>query len=160
MHILSPETDNCPSWISGRERMTLENISWSISTKECCRPRRGLNPRPPGLQSDGAPNWATEAGLTVLLLSPLSLTLVLLNWEHCLAFIMWICIKSLDQANWLADSQKWTWHLNLFSMAWVHGEIKKKHLSEYGKCPKISYTKVSDKMAYANSADPDPEGAV
>ena len=62
MHILSPETDNCPSWISGRERMTVENISWSISTKECCRPRRGLNPRPPGLQSDGASNWATEAG--------------------------------------------------------------------------------------------------
>ena len=23
MHILSPETDNCPSWISGRERMTV-----------------------------------------------------------------------------------------------------------------------------------------
>ena len=62
VHILSPETDNCPSWISGRERMTVENISWSISTKECCRPRRGLNPRPPGLQSDGASNWATEAG--------------------------------------------------------------------------------------------------
>ena len=62
VHILSPETDNCPSWISGRERMTVENISWSISTKECCRPRRGLNPRPPGLHSDGASNWATEAG--------------------------------------------------------------------------------------------------
>ena len=43
--------------------MTVENISWSISTKECCRPRRGLNPRPPGLQSDGASNWATEAGI-------------------------------------------------------------------------------------------------
>ena len=42
--------------------MTVENISWSISTKECCRPRRGLNPRPPGLQADGASNWATEAG--------------------------------------------------------------------------------------------------
>ena len=42
--------------------MTVENISWSISTKECCRPRRGLNPWPPGLQSDGASNWATEAG--------------------------------------------------------------------------------------------------
>ena len=27
VHILSPETDNCPSWISGREIMTLENIS-------------------------------------------------------------------------------------------------------------------------------------
>ena len=66
VHILSPETDNCPSWISGRERMTVENISWSISTKECCRPRRGLNPRPPGLQSDGASNWATEAGKSYL----------------------------------------------------------------------------------------------
>ena len=52
VHILSPETDNCPSWISGRERRTIENISWSISTKECCRPRWGLNLRPPGLQSD------------------------------------------------------------------------------------------------------------
>ena len=33
----------------------------------------------------------------------------------------------------------------------------------YGKCPKLSNTKVSDKMTYANSADPDqtaPEGAV
>ena len=27
VHTLSPETDNCPSWISGRERMTIENIS-------------------------------------------------------------------------------------------------------------------------------------
>ena len=32
--------------------MTIENISRSISTKECCRPLRGLNPRPPGRQSD------------------------------------------------------------------------------------------------------------
>ena len=32
----------------------------------------------------------------------------------------------------------------------------------YGKCPKISNTKMSDKMTYANSADPDQtaEGAV
>ena len=66
MHILSPETDNCPSWISGRESMTVENISWSISTKECCRPRRGLNPQPTGLQLDGASNWATKAGYILL----------------------------------------------------------------------------------------------
>ena len=35
--------------------------------------------------------------------------------------------------------------------------------NEYGKCPKISYTKVSDKMIYTNIADPDqiaPEGAI
>ena len=36
VHILSPETDNCPSWISKRERMIVENISRSISMKECC----------------------------------------------------------------------------------------------------------------------------
>ena len=41
MNILSPDTDNCPSWISEREEMTVENISWSISTKECCRPSGG-----------------------------------------------------------------------------------------------------------------------
>ena len=36
-------------------------------------------------------------------------------------------------------------------------------LSKYGKCPKISYTKVPDKVAHANSVDPDqtaPEGAI
>ena len=59
--------------------MTVENISWSISTKECCRPRRGLNPRPPGLQSDGASNWATEAGSSLdvvpdILSGPISYT--------------------------------------------------------------------------------------
>ena len=26
---------------------------------------------------------------------------------------------------------------------------------KYSKCPKISYTKVANKLAYANSADPD-----
>ena len=41
VHILSPETDNCPFWSSRRERMNIENISWSISMKECCRPGRG-----------------------------------------------------------------------------------------------------------------------
>ena len=33
MHILLPETDNCPSWISRREGMTIESISRSISKK-------------------------------------------------------------------------------------------------------------------------------
>ena len=39
VHILSSVTDNCPSWIRGREI-----ISWPISTKECCR-TWGSNPR-------------------------------------------------------------------------------------------------------------------
>ena len=41
VHTLSPETDNCPSWISWRKRMTIENISWTISMKEYCQPSRG-----------------------------------------------------------------------------------------------------------------------
>ena len=80
MHILSPETDNCPSWISGRERMTVWNISWSISTKECCRPRRGWTrdplvssrtahptepPRPLGLLYPHMPEDTAHKGSTM-----------------------------------------------------------------------------------------------
>ena len=61
VHILSPETDNCPSWISGKERMTLENISWSISTKEWCRPG-GVEPATSWSPVGRASNWATEVG--------------------------------------------------------------------------------------------------
>ena len=32
--MLSPVTDNCPIWISGRGRMAVEIISWPIATKE------------------------------------------------------------------------------------------------------------------------------
>ena len=40
---------------------------------------------------------------------------------------------------------------------------KDKWYIQYGKCPKISHTKMANKTAYANSAVPDqtvPEGAV
>ena len=82
MYILSPETDNCPSWISGRERMTEENISWSISTKECCRPRRGLNPRPPCLQSECASNFRSIHPCVILISVHLSIDLchVITTW--------------------------------------------------------------------------------
>ena len=62
VHILSQKTDTCPSWISGRERMTVESISWSISTKECCRPRRGVEPATSWSPVGRTSNWATEAG--------------------------------------------------------------------------------------------------
>ena len=64
-HILSHETDNCSSWISWRERMTVENISWSwsISTKECCRTRQGSKPATSWSPVACASDWATEAGL-------------------------------------------------------------------------------------------------
>ena len=38
--------------------MTIENISWSISTKECCRPQWGLTP---DLLVSSRTNWAIEA---------------------------------------------------------------------------------------------------
>ena len=43
VHILLPENDNCPSWISRRKRMTIKIIPWLISTKECCLTLRGSN---------------------------------------------------------------------------------------------------------------------
>ena len=71
--------------------MTVENISWSISTKRCCQPWRGSNPPPPGLQSDGASKWATKAGR---------------NITHCKHFI----------SNWIFPdlSGKWFSHGNIF----------------------------------------------
>ena len=52
VHVLSahsPVTDNCSSWISGRERMAVEVFSWQISTKECfagCEDRTHDRPHP------------------------------------------------------------------------------------------------------------------
>ena len=44
------ETDKCPSSISGRERMTAQNISKSISTKKFCRTPRRSKRQPPNNQ--------------------------------------------------------------------------------------------------------------
>ena len=41
VHILLPETDNCPSWISRIERMTVEYISWSNLHERMLLTRRG-----------------------------------------------------------------------------------------------------------------------
>ena len=60
MHILSQVTDNFPSWISGRERMTVEKISWSISTKEWDRTGAANSWSP----VEHASNWATEPGFS------------------------------------------------------------------------------------------------
>ena len=54
VHILSPVTDKWPIWISGRERMAVEMISWPISMKEYCRTGE-LNLQPPEYQSDMHP---------------------------------------------------------------------------------------------------------
>ena len=46
---------------------------------------------------------------------------------------------------------------NLYFWLKKKQQHKKKHsyVICYGKCPKISYTKVSDKISHTNSVDPD-----
>ena len=55
----------------------------------------------------------------------------------------------------------WLWlNFTLFFFFFVQEYGKE---NNYSKCPKISNTRVSDNMTYANSEDPDqtaPEGAV
>ena len=62
----SSVTDTCLSWISGRGRMTLEMISWSISTKECCRTQRGSNPRRPDHLSGAHPTEPQRPAYTMM----------------------------------------------------------------------------------------------
>ena len=57
VHILSPETDNCPS---AEGRMTIENISVKISMKECCL-RSGGQPHNPWSLVRHAPKSAIKA---------------------------------------------------------------------------------------------------
>ena len=51
MHILSPETDNCPSRISEKERMTTEYFMINL-TERMLPTRQGSNPQPPDHQLD------------------------------------------------------------------------------------------------------------
>ena len=67
----------------------------------------------PAEPSYSLPLQSMEIQISWLLQKPTDLDL------HCLPFSMWICINSLDQGIWLANNQKWTWHLNLFSMTKV-----------------------------------------
>ena len=55
MYSLSPVTYNCPAWISGRERMTVENISWSNLHERILPTRQGSNPQSPDHQSETHP---------------------------------------------------------------------------------------------------------
>ena len=79
---------------------------------------------------------------------------------HLLQFLMafeWLIIISLNtkaenDRNQFCKRRQLSQTVSLFKISYI-----------YGKCPKFSYDKVSDKMAYANSADPDqtaPKGAV
>ena len=64
VHILSPEIDNCPSWINGRERMNVENISWSSSLKNVAHPA-GVESATSRLQVGRSSNLTTEAGIAL-----------------------------------------------------------------------------------------------
>ena len=64
VHILSPETANCPSWISGREWPCAENITWSIrqsSRKNAVDPA-GVYPAISWPRVRRTSNWASKTG--------------------------------------------------------------------------------------------------
>ena len=66
--------------------------------KECCWPWQGFDPRPSGLQSDGASNWATEAGIHAVW----SVFVVYMRKMHpCLSKML---IKSLIRLCWSESS--------------------------------------------------------
>ena len=89
MHILS-ETDNCPSWITRRETMTVENISWSISTKECCR--HGCARTRIRLKSDAHPtDLPRPAGVYVELMNNKACTCTR-GYRHSYKYCIW-CSK-------------------------------------------------------------------
>ena len=89
MHILSQETDNCSSWISGRERMTVVNISWSIK-----------NFAGPG--GDGTSSW------THIRLSQRGRQRLLLLWLALYPFcpVHQTCFHKQCRSRW--DVLKWT----------------------------------------------------
>ena len=100
MHILSQVTDKFPSWISGRERMTVEKISWSISTKKCCR-TEAVNSRPPDHQSNAHPTeLPSPAFMTAILKQcPLKAAKIKYNLARLCIFWMDYNILSIFQRN-------------------------------------------------------------
>ena len=60
VHILSPQSDNWSTWISGRERMTVEkNFSWSVHEK-MLQHTAGINLRPPDHQPGAHPRCTSN----------------------------------------------------------------------------------------------------
>ena len=91
-----------------KARMTLENISWSISTKECCRNRQGSNPRPPDHQSDSHPteppsrapfpctiNFKCQENLYLKMSSVYVVCSIFLQILFCIQANMWTLIRLL-----------------------------------------------------------------
>ena len=66
VHILLPVTHNCPSWISGRGRITIEIISWSIF-KKVMSPGCGSNTWTLDLQSGMLPTVLRSPALFLVL---------------------------------------------------------------------------------------------
>ena len=52
VHILSPVTDNCPTWVRGRERMTFERISLPNLHERMFHQILGANLRPSAHQAE------------------------------------------------------------------------------------------------------------
>ena len=94
-----------PQW--GNSNEYPQNMFW------CWNDKTYLNPCPAEPRYT-LPLQTVEVQISWLLKKPTDLDL------HCLPLSMWIYINSLDQVIWLAENQKWMWHLNLFSRTRVN----------------------------------------
>ena len=68
VHILSPVTDNCSSWISGRGRIAVEIFSWPSLHERMCR-TWGSSSRPLAYQADMLPNELPRPAMRLWYLS-------------------------------------------------------------------------------------------
>ena len=92
MHILSPETDNCPSWISRRERITEENISWSNLYERMLSTWWVLNPQPPDHKWEAHElSWAVSmgGGIPKRNFGPISITKPNMNQIYLTVWKIW-----------------------------------------------------------------------
>ena len=123
MHILLQVTDNFPSWISGRERMTAEKISWSISTKECCR-TGAANSRPSDHQSSAHPTELPSPAklclfvlcLHTLFFGPL-LQWFLFHFKDFLKILYAVIVFSLKKNQLSCCKQRFSIQIHKFSTA-------------------------------------------
>ena len=115
MHILSPETGNCPSWISGRESVTVKIFHDQSPRKNVAYPM-GAEPatswspvgtilrypasRSVGIKRFGLPAWMHSLVRTVVVrvcnTGP-STTLQFKYSSICINAVFWSCIKYVSE---------------------------------------------------------------
>ena len=138
VHIFSPVTDNCPTWISGRDRMAMEMISWPISTKERC-PTWRSNPRiepttihmPGRCASDRAtePDWG-QRSWNKTIIYPSLLEHRIWRYEHSISYSLRVMNSksrlTLSKCWWINRQKVGHLYCAMLKKAQQQGEVNKR----------------------------------